>query len=84
MSWTDTQFDAGPKQLATWAAFRNQILSIVTEPLSFKVTGAAFNGRGTCCSNKTVSIDSAASNGAGIDPRTNHQRAQQQQPDAHR
>jgi hypothetical protein len=84
MSWTDTQFDTDPKQLATWAAFRNRIFSIVTESLSFKFTGAGFNGRSTCCSNNTVSIDSAASNGAGIDPRANHPRAQQQQPDAFR
>lgn len=84
MSWTDTQFDTDPKQLATWAAFRNRIFSIVTESLSFKVTGAAFNGRSTCCSNNTASVDYASSNGAGIDPRTNHPRAQQQQPDAHR
>ena len=74
MSWTDTQFDAGPKRLATWAAFRNRIFSIFTESLSFKVTGAGFKGRSTCCSNNP-----ASSNGAGIDPRTNHQRAQQQQ-----
>jgi len=84
MSWTDTQFDTGPKQLATWAAFRNRIFSIFTESVGFKVTAAAFNGRSTCYSNNTVSIDSAARNGAGIDPRTNHQRAQQQQPDAFR